>query len=122
MAAVEDLPQRQRDAIVLQALEGRSYEKIAQELGVSDGAVRQLLNRARNTLREAAAAVTPTGLLARVASSGGEATVAERVAQALAGAGGSALLAKAGATLVVAGAVAGGAAVGGLPAGGHDRS
>jgi RNA polymerase sigma factor (sigma-70 family) len=110
VAAVQDLPDRQRSAIVLQAVEGRSYEEIASELGVSDGAVRQLLNRARNTLREAAAALTPTGLITRVASSGGEATVAERVASALAGAGGGALLAKAGATLVVAGAVAGGAA------------
>jgi RNA polymerase sigma factor (sigma-70 family) len=117
VAAVQGLPERQRSAIVLQAVEGRSYDEIAAELGVSDGAVRQLLNRARNTLREAAAAVTPAGLLTRVASSGGEATVAERVAQALAGAGGSALIAKAGATLVVAGAVAGGAAVGGLPGG-----
>src|SRR3954465_13313236 len=39
VAAVRDLPARQRDAIVLQALEGRSYDEIARELGVSDGAV-----------------------------------------------------------------------------------
>src|SRR4051794_21352380 len=117
VAAVQDLPERQRSAIVLQAVEGRSYDEIAAELGVSDGAVRQLLNRARNTLREAAAALTPTGLLTRVASSGGEATVAERLAQTLAGAGGSALLAKAGATLVVAGAGAGGAGRRGVPGG-----
>jgi RNA polymerase sigma factor (sigma-70 family) len=123
VAAVQDLPDRQRSAIVLQALEGRSYDEIAVELGVSDGAVRQLLNRARNTLREAAAALTPTGLITRIASSGGEASVADRVAQALAGAGGGALVAKAGAALVVAGAVAGGAAVGGLPGGAtHHRN
>src|SRR3954469_22638746 len=122
MAAVHDLPERQRAAIVLQAMEGRTYEEIAEELGVSDGAVRQLLNRARNTLREAAAAVTPTGLLTRIASSGGDASVAERGAQVVAGSGGGALLAKAGATLVVAGAVAGGAATGTLPVPviGHD--
>jgi RNA polymerase sigma factor (sigma-70 family) len=114
VAAVQDLPDRQRSAIVLQAVEGRSYDEIATELGVSDGAVRQLLNRARNTLREAAAALTPTGLLTRIASSGGEATVAERIAQAVAGAGGGALIAKAGATLAIVGAVAGGAATGGL--------
>jgi RNA polymerase sigma factor (sigma-70 family) len=115
MAAVQDLPERQRDAIVLQAMEGRSYEEIALELGVSDGAVRQLLNRARNTLREAAAAITPTGLLTRIASSGGEASVAERVAQVVSSAGGGALLVKAGAALVVAGAVTGGAVTGTLP-------
>ena len=51
VAAVRELPDRQRDAIVLQALEGRSYEEIATELGVTGGAVRQLLNRARRTLR-----------------------------------------------------------------------
>jgi RNA polymerase sigma factor (sigma-70 family) len=115
VAAVKDLPERQRDAIVLQAMEGRSYEEIAVELGVSDGAVRQLLNRARNTLREAAAAVTPTGLVTRIAAGGGDASVAERVAQAVSGAGGGALLVKAGATLVVAATVAGGAVTGALP-------
>src|SRR4051812_16417537 len=120
VAAVQELPERQRSAIVLQAVEGRSYDEIADELGVTDGAVRQLLNRARNTLREAAAALTPTGLLARIGSSAAEAPVAERVAQAVAGAGGGALLAKAGATLVVAGAVASGAATGTLPGTGGD--
>jgi RNA polymerase sigma factor (sigma-70 family) len=115
VAAVRDLPERQRSAIVLQAVEGRSYDEIASELGVTDGAVRQLLNRARNTLREAAAAITPTGLITRVAAGGGsESGVAERVAQVLASAGGGALVAKAGATLIVAGAVAGGAATGAL--------
>jgi RNA polymerase sigma factor (sigma-70 family) len=51
VAAVQDLPERQRTAIVLRELEGRSYDEIAGELGVTHGAVRQLLNRARNTLR-----------------------------------------------------------------------
>jgi RNA polymerase sigma factor (sigma-70 family) len=115
VAAVRDLPDRQRSAIVLQALEGRSYDEIAAELGVTDGAVRQLLNRARNTLREAAAALTPTGLITRIASNGGEAGIAERVAQAVAGAGGGAIVVKAGTALIVAGAVAGGAVNGGLP-------
>ena len=36
--------------LVLRELEGRSYEEIAGTLGVTDGAVRQLLNRARTTL------------------------------------------------------------------------
>jgi RNA polymerase sigma factor (sigma-70 family) len=123
VAAVRDLPERQRSAIVLQAVEGRSYDEIASELGVTDGAVRQLLNRARNTLREAAAAITPTGLITRVASGGSESGVAERVAQVLASAGGGALVAKAGAALIVAGAVAGGAATGALNGvgGGGDR-
>jgi RNA polymerase sigma factor (sigma-70 family) len=49
--AVGTLPARQRDAMILRELEGRSYAQIAAELEVSGGAVRQLLNRARNTLR-----------------------------------------------------------------------
>ena len=64
-AAVSALPERQRDAIVLRELEGRSYDEIAAELGVTGGAVRQLLNRARGTLRAGATALTPYGLLTR---------------------------------------------------------
>ncbi|MEA2428521.1 MAG: hypothetical protein QOF37_2149, partial [Thermoleophilaceae bacterium] len=107
VAAVHDLPDRQRDALVLQALEGRSYEEIARELGVTGGAVRQLLNRARTTLREGVTAFTPPTLLARL---GGaiDAPVAERVAQVVAGAGGGAVLAKGVALLAVAGALVGG--------------
>ena len=120
VAAVQHLPERQRNAIVLQALEGRSYEEIAAELGVTDGAVRQLLNRARTTLRDAATAVTPPALLVRM---GGvvEAPVAERVAQAVAGAGGGAALAKV-AAVVVAGAAAVGGSVEGLLPGEERRS
>lgn len=51
LGAVSTLPSRQRDALLLRELEGRSYDEIATSLGVSGGAVRQLLNRARNTLR-----------------------------------------------------------------------
>src|SRR5215218_4672990 len=68
VVAVQALPVRQRSAILLREMEGRSYEEIATALGVSDGAVRQLLNRARNALRGAAAAVTPMPLLTRIAT------------------------------------------------------
>jgi RNA polymerase sigma factor (sigma-70 family) len=115
VAAVQELPERQRSAIVLQAVEGRTYDEIASELGVTDGAVRQLLNRARNTLRDAAAAITPTGLLTRMAATGGDGSVAERVAQVVAGTGGGALLLKTGTALIVAGAITGGAVTGNLP-------
>src|SRR3954466_6346790 len=59
LGAVQALPRRQRDAMVLRELEGRSYEEIAGALGVTGGAVRQLLNRARTTLRTAATAIPP---------------------------------------------------------------
>jgi RNA polymerase sigma factor (sigma-70 family) len=51
LTAVQMLPERQRDAVILRELEGRSYAQIAVELDATGGAVRQLLNRARNTLR-----------------------------------------------------------------------
>src|SRR3712207_6126522 len=51
VVAVQALPERQRDAILLRELEGRSYEEIAAALGVTDGAVRQRLHRARHSLR-----------------------------------------------------------------------
>src|SRR5436190_9667829 len=91
--SVNELPERQRDAIVLRELEGRSYEEIAAALGVTDGAVRQLLNRARTALRAGATAVTPYGL-------------AERIAEIGTGAGGAVTLAKVGTAMLVAGSVA----------------
>ncbi|HEY1358563.1 MAG TPA: sigma-70 family RNA polymerase sigma factor [Thermoleophilaceae bacterium] len=66
LSAVQSLPLRQRDAIVLRELEGRSYEEIAGELGVTDGAVRALLNRARTTIRQSVTALTPVDLLVRM--------------------------------------------------------
>jgi RNA polymerase sigma factor (sigma-70 family) len=121
VAAVRELPDRQRNALVLQALEGRSYDEIAVELGVSDGAVRQLLNRARTTLREGATALTPTALLTRLAGTI-DTPVAERVAQVVTGAGGGAALVKGVTALAVAGAALGGAAGGVLPGGGDRTS
>ena len=125
MAAVQALPERQREAIVLRELEGRSYDEIAMALGVGGGSVRALLNRARNSVRLAATAVTPTGLLLRIpAPEAGQAAegVGARVAELTAGAGAGALASKVAATALVTGAVAGGVALapggdGGVPAG-----
>jgi RNA polymerase sigma factor (sigma-70 family) len=113
LASVQDLPTRQRDALVLRELEGRSYQEIAATLGVGGGAVRQLLNRARTTLRTAATAVTPVGLLLRLpaAGSGAGESVAARVAELTGAAGAGAAASKLAATALVTGAVVGGAAV-----------
>jgi RNA polymerase sigma factor (sigma-70 family) len=113
LASVQDLPPRQRDALVLRELEGRSYEEISAALGVGGGAVRQLLNRARTTVRAAATAVTPLGLLLRLppAGSGAGESVAARVAEVTGAAGAGAVVTKVAATALVTGAVAGGAAV-----------
>ncbi len=56
------LPERQREALLRIAVEGRPQGEVARELGVSEGAVRQLVHRARLTLRAAATAVVPMPL------------------------------------------------------------
>ncbi|HTX32751.1 MAG TPA: sigma-70 family RNA polymerase sigma factor [Solirubrobacteraceae bacterium] len=49
--ALGSLPDRQREALVMRELEGRSYAEIESRLSTSNGAVRQLLNRARARVR-----------------------------------------------------------------------
>jgi RNA polymerase sigma-70 factor, ECF subfamily len=54
-AALEALPDGQRRAFVLRAVDGLSYEEIAQELGVTHAAVETWIFRARRKLAEAVA-------------------------------------------------------------------
>ena len=100
------LPDRQREALLQIAIEGRSQDEVARELGVSEGAVRQLVHRARLTLRAAATAVIPMPLAEWAAAAGGAGAAggpsAERIAELIAGAGASAVFAKAGAVAVLA--------------------
>jgi RNA polymerase sigma factor (sigma-70 family) len=110
LGAVQGLPERQRDAILLRELEGRSYDQIAAELGVTGGAVRQLLNRARHSVRAAATAVTPAGLITRIPWGAPGESVAARVAELCGGAATGAAVAKVCATALVTGAVVGGVA------------
>jgi len=63
--ALLSLPARQRRALVMREFEGRSYEEIAARLGASNGAVRQLLNRARASIRERLGALIPVELVTR---------------------------------------------------------
>lgn len=70
LEAVRSLPDRQRSAIVMRELEGRSYDEIAARLGSSHGAVRQLLNRARCSVRERLGALIPVEPLVRWALTG----------------------------------------------------
>lgn len=51
-AAMSALPEKERLAVVLRRQEGMAYEDIAEVLGVSLPAVKSLLFRARNTLKE----------------------------------------------------------------------
>jgi RNA polymerase sigma factor (sigma-70 family) len=65
VSAFLTLPPRQRRALVMRELEGRSYEEIGSQLGASTGAVRALLNRARASVRERLAAMIPAELAVR---------------------------------------------------------
>jgi RNA polymerase sigma factor (sigma-70 family) len=115
VTAVKDLPDRQRDALVMREFEGRSYDEIALALGANDGAVRQLLNRARVTLRSAASAFVPPPLVVRAATSMPPSD-GRRLTEIIGGLG-AAGIAKAGATAVVAGTLVVGAVEAPLPVG-----
>lgn len=51
-AAVQQLPEAQRTAVILCRFEGLAYEEIAEVLHCSVSAVKSLLHRARQTLKE----------------------------------------------------------------------
>lgn len=70
LAEVARLPKRQRQAIVGTALDGRGRAEVASSMGVSEGAVRQLVHRARSRIRTAVTAVTPWPLVRWVAAAG----------------------------------------------------
>ncbi len=112
---VAALPPMQQQAIFLTAVDGQSNDEVADALGISEGALRGLLYRARTTLRSAAAALTPPQLLAWAAGGPGAAgPTAERIAELSAGGGAAGiggLLLKGAVVAVTAGAVATGATV-----------
>jgi RNA polymerase sigma factor (sigma-70 family) len=57
------MPEPQREAIVMTAVRGRSHAEAAAKLGLTDGAVRGLIYRARASLRSAVAGLLPVGLM-----------------------------------------------------------
>jgi RNA polymerase sigma factor (sigma-70 family) len=71
LQGLASLPQRQRLALLGTELEGRSRRQLAAELGLSEGAVRQLVHRARARIRAAAAALVPFPLIDRVMRASG---------------------------------------------------
>jgi RNA polymerase sigma factor (sigma-70 family) len=121
LSDVAALPPMQREAMLMSAVDGRSHEEVADALGITNGAVRGLLYRARSTLRDAAAALIPqplVGWAAGYATRG--APTAERLAQLSAqggGAGAGGMLVKTAAMTVTAGVLAAGVAV--VPNHGH---
>lgn len=88
LASMAALPQMQREAILRTAVAGHSHEEVASALGVTDGAVRGLLYRARASLREGVSALTPGPLLAWMANAGATGSSSgERIAELAAGGG-----------------------------------
>lgn len=106
--AIAALPAPQRDAILLRELEGRSHDEIALALGITAGAARQQVMRARTSLRAAMSALTPYPLLAHLASSASSSPEVGRATAeaALGGAGAGAVLLKLTAGVATTGALA----------------
>ncbi len=116
LAEVAALPELQREVIVRTAVGGDSHEQVATDLGITDGAVRGLLYRARVTLRTAVTALTPppllTWLAGRAEQSSGPAP--ERLGELAVGGGAAGLgglVAKGGIAALTAGTLLTGAAV-----------
>lgn len=120
LAAVAALPPSQRDALLLRELEGRGHEEIARELGVSGGAARQLISRARNGIRAAAAAVLPLPLVMRLTEGSAAPPTAERLAE-LTALGTGVTVSKVVATAAIGTTLIGGAAVTGPDLGQGER-
>ena len=109
LAAVAALPERQRDALLRTAVEGRGQDEVARDLGLTDTALRQLVHRARVSVRAAATAVVPLPAAAWLATAAPRAEpMAARIVELVAGSGaaGAATLAKAGTLAVLAGGAA----------------
>lgn len=70
LSEIARLPARQRQAMIGTALDGRGRAEIASSMGLSEGAVRQLVHRARTTLRSALTAVTPWPVARWLAAAG----------------------------------------------------
>ncbi|MDX6604451.1 MAG: hypothetical protein QOF23_960, partial [Solirubrobacterales bacterium] len=85
MARLRALPDPQRAAIVMRELEGLSHDEIAAALGISGGAARQAIYRARVTLRNGLGMLVPLPLLRVLFDQGSEAAAGIGGAVAAAG-------------------------------------
>ncbi|MDX6583455.1 MAG: hypothetical protein QOI10_2639 [Solirubrobacterales bacterium] len=111
VSAVNSLPEGQRRALVLSALQGESHERIAEELETTPGAVRQLIFRARTGLRDGLGALVPLPAVRGLLELTGQGTAAGGAAggsvAAIAGGGGGSIALKAITVVAVGAAVAG---------------
>lgn len=112
LAGLASLPEMQRVALLQIAVEGHSHEVAAASLGLSEGALRGLVYRARASLRAAATAVIPGPLVNWAAGSaaGGDGVGVGLTELSVGGgsAGLGGLLLKSGAVVLSTGVLAGG--------------
>ena len=107
MTGLRGLPEPQRAAIVMRELEGLSHEQIAASLGLSGGAVRQSIYRARRALRQGLGLLVPLPVLRLLLEEG-----FTQGASATAAGGGAGIAVKTGvAALLAAGTVTTGAVI-----------
>jgi len=118
MRRLQALPEAQRAAIVMRELEGLSHAEIARALGMTGGAARQAIYRARRALRDGLGMLVPLPLMQSMLAAALTAGAAETAAGTVgvggaAGAGlGTGIVLKAtAATVLVAGAVGAGVAL-----------
>jgi RNA polymerase sigma factor (sigma-70 family) len=109
LTAVDGLPTRQRQALVGSSLQGLSRTELSSSLGVSEGAVRQLVHRARLALRTAVTALTPYPLARWLAAAGSNSGTGSDLAMTAGAASAGGLMAKVG-VFAAAGAIATGIA------------
>jgi RNA polymerase sigma factor (sigma-70 family) len=107
--AIDELPVRQRKAMVARELEGRSYEEIALRMDEATPVVRQLIHRARTRLRDGCGVLVPAWALRWLLFAGPGTGGSERVGEVLAGGGAGASLVKAATVVLATGAIATGA-------------
>lgn len=110
MQRLRALPEPQRAAIVMREMEGLGHEEIAKALGLSGGAARQAIYRARRALRDGLGMLVPLPLL-RALLSGTPTAPVEAGAGAVVATGAGVALKAATATVLVAGAVGAGVAI-----------
>jgi RNA polymerase sigma factor (sigma-70 family) len=115
LAGLAALPEMQREALLRTAVEGRTHEQVARDLGLSENALRGLVYRARSTLRAALGALTPSPFVSWALGATRGTPMVERLAELGAGGGSAGLagvLMKGGAVAVTASMLAGGIVTG----------
>lgn len=113
MSELARLPERQRGALVATALGDRAHAEVALSMEISEQAVRQLVHRARATLRRAVTGITPWPL-AKWLTTAPNAASAPEVAVGAGAASSTGVVVKLGVLFATTGALASGVAIGPL--------